>query len=229
MMASHLYRDTVLMCGDKGSCLLKNDNPLSGFKGTWTTSLVKLLAPQKSKSQSKSKSPIVTLGTGTVELPPGAGAAAWVCADGISKSPCASWATVLTANGCAPDGSDCVLDILLQDEKGAVADAHVDLLTVPANMSLPCAAVTSSVAKAPQLDGSVDVTLSTNATALLVTLTTTEQGVWSDNAFALYPGSERVLKLRPIAGATPIDTKALSKALRVEHAGMYLGCNLATS
>jgi hypothetical protein len=64
--------------------------------------------------------------------------------------------------------------------------------------------------------------MTTNATALLVTLTTTEQGVWSDNAFALYPGAERVLTLRPIAGATPIDTKALSKTLRVEHVGLYM-------
>jgi hypothetical protein len=210
MMASHLYNDAVLMCGDKGACLLKNDYPLSGFNGTWTTSLVQL-SPHKT----------TPLGTGKVELPRGAGAAAWVCADGATP-PCSPWAAMLAKYGCASDGSDCVLDLQLHNAKGAVVDAHVDLLTVPASMQLPHAAVAASVAATSHPDGSVDVTLTTNATALLVTLTTTEQGVWSDNAFALYPDAKRVLTLRPIAGATPIDAKTLSKTLRVEHVGMYL-------
>jgi hypothetical protein len=39
LYASHLYRDAVIICGDSGQCLLKNDNALSGFKGTWETRL----------------------------------------------------------------------------------------------------------------------------------------------------------------------------------------------
>jgi hypothetical protein len=34
---SHLYRDAVIICGDAASCLLKNDNPLKGFTGSWAT------------------------------------------------------------------------------------------------------------------------------------------------------------------------------------------------
>ena len=44
---------------------------------------------------------------------------------------------------------------------------------------------------AGSLDAGATVTLRANATALLVTLTTHEQGVWSENAFALPAGRSR--------------------------------------
>eukprot|EP00937_MAST-01D_sp_MAST-1D-sp2_P000903 g903.t1 len=213
MLASHLYRDAVIICGDGASCLLKNDAALSGFRGRWETELWRL-------GTAGAHAP-VKLGGGEVDLARGPGAAAWVCADGSGAPPCRAWGAVLAAHGCAGDGSDCVLCASLVDASGAEADAHVDLLTTPALLALPPTAVEAAVAPALSADGSAAVTLSANATALLVTLTTGEQGVWSENAFALPAGVERTVTLRPIAGAAPINAAALAKDLRVEHVQMY--------
>ena len=99
--------------------------------------------------------------------------------------------------GCSSDGRDCVLSISLTDTSGTVADAHVDLLAVPAAMTLPRAVVTATVAAAPAADGSIKVTLKTTEPALFVVLTTTQQGVWSDNAFAMLDaGTERRVRAR---------------------------------
>ena len=209
---SHLYRDAVIICGDAASCLLKNDNPLAGFTGSWTTELWKLGGSTHASVQ---------LGGGAVDLARGSGAAAWVCADGSGAPPCNAWGQVLAAHGCASDGSDCVLSATLTDGAGTAVDAHVDLLTTPAQLTLPPTAVEAVVAPALGADGSATVTLSANATALLVTLTTGEQGVWSENVLALPAGAKRSVTLQRIPGAAPIDAKALAKDLRVEHVALY--------
>ena len=214
---SHLYRDAVIICGDAASCLLKNDNPLKGFTGSWATELWKLGGSGATATHTP-----VKLGGGAVDLARGSGAAAWVCADGSGAPPCkAGWGDVLAAHGCAKDGSDCVLSATLTDSSGTAVDTHVDLLTTPAQLALPPAAVEAVVAPALGADGSATVTLSANATALLVTLTTGEQGVWSENVLALPAGASRRVTLQPIAGAAPIDIAALAKDLRVEHVAMY--------
>ena len=55
----------------------------------------------------------------------------------------------------------------------------------PFQMVLPHATVTVKVANAMDADGRVPLTLTTNATALYVTLTTVVSGRFSDNAFLL--------------------------------------------
>jgi hypothetical protein len=209
-----LSQDAVIICGHVGKCLLKNDHPLARLTGSWATTLLRL-------SDGKE----LPLGAGGVDLGPGAGAVAWVCADGQHQSAgsCNDLPAMLAAKGCAADGSDCVMRAELFDAAagaGAV-DSHVDLLTTPAQLHLLPAEITATVAAAPAADGSVSVTLSTNATAVLVTLTTGEQGVWSDNAFTLLPGAPQTLVLRTIVGAAPIDAKALAASLRTEHVAMY--------
>lgn len=78
-------------------------------------------------------------------------------------------------------------------------------------------------------DGSVDVTLLADATALFVTLTTGEQGVFSDNVLTLLPNEPRKITLQPIKDATPIDPKRLEADLRVEHVEMYLGGSVSST
>jgi hypothetical protein len=59
--------------------------------------------------------------------------------------------------------------------------------------------------------------------ALLVTLTTLEQGVFDDNVFALTAAqSPKIVKLKPITGAAAIDPAGLANSLRVEHLGTYV-------
>lgn len=215
MLAQHLYRDAVIICGDAGKCLLKNDNALAGFKGTWATALLKLGATAGAAP--------MQLGGGAVDLPRGSGAAACVCADG-GAPPCKAWSAVLAASGCASDGSDCVLRAELADAAGAAADAHVDLLAPPVQLALPRAAVDAAVDAAPAADGSVGVTMSANATALLVMLTTGEQGVWSDNVLTLAPGAPQKLVLKPIAGAAPIDAKALPRTCASSTSHFFCSC-----
>jgi beta-galactosidase/beta-glucuronidase len=217
LLASHLYRDTVIICGDSGQCLLKNDNALSGFNGHWVTTLQKL-----------GESTEIPLGSGAIDLPRGSGAARWVCANG-GEAPCAGWSHMLAAHGCASDGSDCLLRAVLRDADNNIADEHVDLLAPPVQLAVPHATIDVTVASAPAADGSVTVSLSADTTALLVMLTTGEQGVWSDNALTLAPGERRQILLRPIAGARPIDAKALAADLRVEHLAQYMSSNARDS
>jgi beta-galactosidase/beta-glucuronidase len=211
LYASHLYRDAVIICGDSGQCLLKNDNALSGFKGTWETRLQKL-------GQAKE----IALGMGKVDLPRGSGAAEWVCVGG-DAAPCPALSEVLSSHGCASDGSDCLLRAVLTDHDDNIADDHVDLLAPPVQLALPSATINVTVVPDKAKDGSVSVLLTADTTAVLVMLTTGEQGVWSDNALmTLAPEEQREVRLRPIPGAEPIDVKALAADLRVEHLAQYI-------
>ena len=104
---------------------------------------------------------------------------------------------------------------------GLLADAHPILLAAPADMVLPSATLTLGVAAVPNADASINVTVSTTATALFVTLTTTEQGVFTDNAFILPVGNSRELQLRAIAGAPAPDPVRLKATLRADHVAAY--------
>ena len=96
------------------------------------------------------------------------------------------------------------------------ADASLNeiLLAPPAALALPPAAVSATVAKTANADGTVDVTLKANATALYVTLTTAAQGRFTDNAFAVTAAAAQVVQFVPFDG---FDKGELERTLRVEH------------
>jgi beta-mannosidase len=74
----------------------------------------------------------------------------------------------------------------------------------------------------PTPDGSVNVTVRTDALALYVTLTTLAQGRFSDNAFLMLPVPGVVaLQFVPVAGV-PADVAVLTSSLRVEHVATYM-------
>ena len=115
------------------------------------------------------------------------------------------------------DGSKEILLSEVVRDDGTVESHHAIPFAAPKNMSLPKATVTFEAATSPNADGSVDVTITTDAFALYVTLTTLAQGYFSDNAFVMTPGS-RTIQFIPVQGFQMSDLKSL----RVEHAAAYM-------
>jgi beta-mannosidase len=152
MYAQHLYRDTVLLCGKDGACLLRHDGALAGVAGKAALSVVHMATGQSQ-----------ALSSWSFELPIGPGASQWYCAASAQTTDyaapaCRSWADAVAPLGCAADLSDCVLSVSVYDANGNVLDAHTVLLTAPARMRLPAAAVTATMG-AVRADGTTPVTL----------------------------------------------------------------------
>lgn len=212
-MRSHLYKDVVLLCSDDARCVLKNDNALQGFTGTWSTSFVRLRDGL-----------ITVIGTGSANLPVGGNAAQWVCADGKNNNPCNDYSSLLPQGGCATDGSDCLLWITVTDSTTSqIVDEHAVHIVPPGEMTIPTVSVTSQVNPQRNPDGSIDVTVSTSGgVALWVTLTTLEQGYFSDNTFILLPSAPKTVQFLPIIGANLPDPSYLTTTLHIDHVSMYL-------
>ena len=152
MYAQHLYRDTVLLCGKDGACLLRHDGALAGVAGKVSLSLVHVATGQSQ-----------ALSSWSFELPIGPGASQWYCAataqtTDYAAPACRSWADAVAPFGCASDLSDCVLAASVYGAGGDVLDEHTVLLTAPARMRLPAAAVTAAIGAA-RADGTTPVTL----------------------------------------------------------------------
>jgi len=189
MYASHLFSDLLLICGDNSNCVLKNDN-FSPFAGSVTVSKLELATGLST----------VVYSNPAVSLPAGPGQALWF------------------STGAAPiDGHDFVLTGQVVAASGElVTDAFFPLLP-PANWtSLPASpSVAFSVAEADNADGSVNVTVTSDAVAAFVTLTTLAQGRFSDNAFLLPPGA-RTVRFLPWGDAQAAGD-ALRATLRLDH------------
>jgi hypothetical protein len=105
-----------------------------------------------------------------------------------------------------------------------VFDEHVIHLTAPLNLVVDHATITATVAAQPNADGSIDITVSTDAVAIFVTLTTAAPGRFNDNAFFLLPQSPpRTIQWTPfISGGDAIANLALlQSSLRVEDHSAY--------
>jgi beta-mannosidase len=204
-MASHLYRDVILVCGADGSCFLKNDGAVAGFTGTYSITALNVATGATAPVSS-----------GPVSLARGAGAMRFICASGGAGA-CPAYRAFLPSVGCSADGSDCVLLTAVTTSSGATVDSDVVLLTVPSSMKLPAATVTFSIG-APHPDSTVPITVSSTATALFVTLTTLAQGRFSDNAFLLPPGA-KTISFIPFG---TLDLPTLQSSTRVEHVRTYI-------
>lgn len=156
-----------------------------------------------------------------VSLPRGGGAIAWFCAAGSgTPGACASYATLLTAAGCAANGYDCLLTVSLSDAGGSVVDAHTVLLTIPANLALRPANVSVAIGDVTPDGASVALTVRADAVALFVTLTTLAQGRFSTNTFVVAPGAPVALSF--IAFGGPVDVDALRDSLAFEVVNTYV-------
>ena len=203
-----IFADVMATCGDGGACYVRNDRAGRPFEGSCTVASLEF-ATGASKT-------VHTLDlTGKSALAPGAGVTRFFTVD---LSAVDASTHMLTAS-CAPVAADAVTTSFVR--AGAVgasgaADASLNeiLLAPPAALALPPAAVSATVARAANADGTVDVTLKANATALYVTLTTAAQGRFTDNAFAVTAAAAQVVQFVPFDG---FDKGELERTLRVEH------------
>jgi len=216
----YLFRDVLVACSSDGRCLVKNDNALAPVAATAAFAAVHLATGLA-----------VPLATVPVALPVGAGAAAWACLDGSNDTAkCPAVAAVLASVGCTP--ASCVVTATvtatpadrrggLSAGPGALLAENLVLCEVPANLTLPAARVTTAVG-APQPDGTVPVTVTSDATALFVHLTSAAQGRFSVNSFPVWGAGSVTVSYIPFGAATAADAGVLAASLRVEHLGQYL-------
>lgn len=146
--------------------------------------------------------------TEEVSLAPGAGVSKYFHANNITALSGATHMLIATVREDSTAGG------------GAVRTTNEIALLPPKAMQLRAAAVTATLTPVPNTDSTYDVSLSANATALYVTLTTLAHGRFSDNFFAMGAGTHRTVKFVPFS---TFNASMLAPSLRVEHLQMYLG------
>ena len=185
-----LFGDVLVACGDAAACYVRNDAPLRGVRGARVElELVSVVDGSRRALPPHALPP----------LPAGPAALTWFCAGGGSSSSggggggggagdCKPWPAVLTAAGCAADGSDCILNATVIDAGGATLSANPSLLAPPAallkHLKPPRLAATVE-SPAPPAGAPIRITVTAQAPALFVTLSTLAQGRFSRNAFFL--------------------------------------------
>jgi hypothetical protein len=120
-----------------------------------------------------------------------------------------------------------------QQANGYTLSRNLLPLAIPSQFILPPAAVVATVSitastnaaltttgSTPKLARSI-VTVTSNATALFVWLSTRANGRFEDNAFTMAGESSREIQFIPF-GTEPLDTTLLTKSLRVEHLQQHL-------
>jgi beta-mannosidase len=182
----------ALAGGAAASCYVKNDSP-KPFKGTVDVSSI-ALATGKATSIKKL----------TLDMPAGAGVTQWFDLDG------------------SINGAEEMLQVVVTDSDGTVTSDNPVPFAVPKDMKLPKAQVKVAVAEQLSSHGDalapVTVTVTSDALALYVTLTTLAQGRFEDNAFLMLPGT-KTLKFFPFEG---FDAAELKSSIRVEHTALYM-------
>jgi len=203
----YLYRRSIFMdvmatCGAQGSCYVKNDGTVP-FEGQCNVSTLRFSDGQRQVIESFQ-----------LQMPAGPGA------KHLFKVEVASPSSTMLLTECrrsSPRKHDWRIEAF-----GAVhADSvsfNENLLVAPFQLDLPEAKVSATVSAEPNADGTVDIELVTDRTALYVVLTTLAHGRFSDNAFAMTPGKGRV-QFIPFGRSNDIDL--LRRSLRVEHLQMY--------
>jgi len=106
------------------------------------------------------------------------------------------------------NGSDGILTLKVEDRSENVISNNVLALTPPKNMKLPPAKVTAEIS-----DAGI-VTLKSDKVALYVTLTTSAQGRFSENAFLMDVSEKKVVFM---SFSENLDVQTLRSTLRVEH------------
>jgi beta-mannosidase len=206
LMASHLYRDVLAVCGDAGVCYVRNDGALAPFAGTVAASLTRFATSEA-----------VPLKAVPVALPRGAFALQYFClGSGTPEAGCEGVADVLSSAGCAPGA--CALTLAVDDAGGARVDFNFQLLAAPSQLALPRANVSVDLGPARPGDGAVRVDVRADAFALYVWISTLAQGRFEDNFFAM-PAGLRSVYFLPFEG---FNATELAATIRVEHVALYM-------
>lgn len=208
-MRRYLYKNAMIAASSAARIFFRNDDAFSPLVGTATLSFLNIGTGQTTLVSSY-----------PVNLAQGAAVSSWACANAsvnVITTACPGWPSLLSANNCATDGSDCIALLAIHNSAGDVIVDNFELLTDPFAMTLPAANVTFSIG-ATSPDGTVPITLSTDKTALFVTMTTLAQGRFSDNAIFMSPEQPTIVSFIPWA---PLDSALLASSLRVEHLATY--------
>lgn len=207
-----VYATVGAACLEDGRCYVRNDGKAE-FTGSLRLTLTELATGGAAWTSTVPLS--IARGAHTVQ---------WVCAKAQSGGNCTAWADILQDAHCTR--ATCVFnaDVLGssadEDAPPPLLSSNQQLLLPPGDLSVVADAVVTAVVGAPNKEGKVPVTVSATATAVLVTLTTLESGVFSDNVFLLTPQAPIVVLFTSYAG--PVDAKALRASLRVVHLAQYL-------
>lgn len=163
-----------------------------------------------------------------VALPAGGGAIGFFCASEggpiastINQADCPDFAAVLSGADCSHGAQSCMLRVTVENAAKKLISRNLLPLAKPSELRLPKATVTHTVTTAPAGSKSIQLTLSSDATAVYVWLSTAEHGRFSDNAFVLLPGNSTQVTFESFVEAGT-SSAALSKSLRVEHLQMYM-------
>jgi len=200
LMKSILYHDNIVACGVDGHCYVRND----GLTSTASKVIISILRFIDGS--------ISAVSSTLITIPVGKGYIQWFCASGDSV--CPSYDTLLTQANCKNGVADCLILASVLDTSGAALSENVVLLTAPFNLKLPTAKVNATVSGNPP-----SVTLTSDAAALYVTLTTESPGRFSDNVVYLLPNQRTVITFIPFG---TVDINLFNSTLRVEHLQQYL-------
>eukprot|EP01047_Picozoa_sp_COSAG01_P000933 COSAG01_NODE_19_length_39011_cov_38.134968_7_plen_232_part_00 len=216
----HLYTDLFVVCGADGRCLVKNDSPMAGFKGSLRLSILNV-----------SNSAVISLNQTDISLGVGAGAATWLCAGGTGSPldhSCDEWADLLPPLDTHPSSAVLLTELRTVSDvdasKAVTAYSSFELLSTPADMlaALPKANVSASVGDPTAFHDSapptVPITLRADGVALFVGLTTAANGRFSRNFFIM-PEGQMSVDFIPFGN---LDLPTLKTTLRVEHVRSYL-------
>ena len=245
-LESTLFADLLVACGSAGQCYARNDSPMRGFNGSAALSFISTITGK-----------VIPVSGGIVALSLGEGPAAisWFCADGRTSSSstgnavsgsfssdsgnrntallaaavaCTPWSTLLSAAGCSPNGSDCILNATLTDGASGTVVASNPSLLAPASALFPSLSRSPAVtvtldSPAPPVGTPIRMVVSSSSPLLFVTLSTLAQGRFSRNAFVVRGsasgvGDEEVFFIPFTAAEGGEDTYTLLQAtLQVQH------------
>lgn len=215
-----IYADVMAACGDGGSCYIKNDATVP-FAGNVTVTALDVSSGEAATLKTLSFAGAAALAAGagtshffTVDLSGVSGAThilgIAIKEDAATERPGARVPTPAGLRSFLPAGE-------AAGEAAATRELSFNeqLLAPPQELQLKKASVGFKVAQAPNADGSVDITVTTDAVALYITFTTLAHGRFSDNAFALAPScSPATIQFVPFGA---LDAGLLASSLRVEH------------
>merc|ERR1712070_76478 len=141
----------------------------------------------------------------SLSLPAGAGVVQWFQSDEVK----------------ALNGQHSAVEAIVTSAAGSTVSSNLIALATPENMQLSKANVAVS---ASMEDGAIVASLTTDAVAMYVTLTTLAHGRFEDNAFMLRPPGRKVKFL--LASPSPHSSteeafKSFKQSLRVEDVSLY--------
>jgi beta-mannosidase len=123
--------------------------------------------------------------------------------------------------GSVPNPNTTALVSTIQDEGATVVSEHVVTLTLPKNLRVSRAQVSFQIAPEANADGTIDIKVTSNRVALWVTLTSSAQGHFSDNAFFL-PATTKTIHFIPFLNPHSKEHRLLLEGtLRVEDFSKY--------